>query len=95
MDQTMLDWVLPLAAGAAALLLILGIKKWYRSRPHRFKAGDGTICIWHPGYRFTDADGQTVSDPERIAALTRDWDELHERTARQTAAIHSGRFLGD
>lgn len=95
MDAATLDWLLPLAAGVGAVVLIMGIKRWYRSRPHRFKAADGRHYVWHPGYRFTDAEGRAVSDPERIEALTRDWDELHARTARQTAAIHSGRFLGD
>ncbi|HEX8642371.1 MAG TPA: hypothetical protein VF702_00485 [Allosphingosinicella sp.] len=94
MDATAFDWM-PIAAGVAAILLILGIKKWYKSRPHRFTASDGTKCTWHPGYRFSEADGRAVSDPERIAQLTRDWDELHARTARQTSAIHGGRFLGD
>lgn len=95
MDAATMDWVLPLAAGAAAILLILGIKKWYRARPHRFAAADGRHYVWHPGYRFTDEEGRAVEDPERVAALTRDWDELHARTARETAAIQSGRFLGD
>jgi hypothetical protein len=94
MDATAFDWM-PIAAGAAAILLILGIKKWYKSRPHRFEAEDGLSYTWHPGYRFDGPDGKPVTDPERIAELTRDWDELHARTARQTAAIQSGRFLGD
>ena len=95
MDEATLDWVLPIAAGAMAVALIMGIKRWYRSRPHRFKAADGLHYVWHPGYRFTDESGAAVEDEERVAALTRDWDELHERTARQSAAIHGGRFLGD
>ena len=83
----------PILAGLAAVVLILGIKRWYASRPHRFKARDGQAFIWHPGYRFTDADGRPVEDEERIASLSEDWDELHARTARQTAAIQSTRFL--
>ena len=95
MDAATLDWVLPIAAGAMAVVLIMGIRRWYRSRPHRFEAADGRHYVWHPGDRFTDEGGAAVEDPERIEALSRDWDELHERTARQAAAIHGGRVLGD
>ena len=95
MDAATLDWVLPIAAGVAAVALIMGIKRWYRSRPHRFEAADGRRYTWHPGYSFTDEEGRAIEDAEQVAALSRDWDELHARTARQTAAIQSGRFLGD
>ena len=46
------------------------------------------------GRRFSDADGRAGDrrrDDRRVPAA---WDELHRRTARQTAAIQSGRFLG-
>jgi hypothetical protein len=89
-----MDWM-ALAAAAGAVVLILAIKRWYASRPHRFEGPDGRSWVWHPGYSFTDEEGRKVEDPETVAALSAAWDELHARTARQTAAIHSGRFLGD
>ncbi|HEX9931248.1 MAG TPA: hypothetical protein VGB08_00215 [Allosphingosinicella sp.] len=88
-----MDWM-ALAAAAAAVVLILAIKRWYASRPHRFRASDGRRYVWHPGYSFTDEDGRAVEGEEAVAALSADWDELHARTARQTAAIHGGRFMG-
>lgn len=89
----MLDTFLPILAAAAAVGLILLIKRWYASRPHRFTASNGLVYTWHPGYSFTDAAGQAVTDPEAIAHLSHDWDEIHARTANQTAAIHGGRLL--
>jgi hypothetical protein len=89
----MLDTLMPILAAIVAVAAILLIKRWYASRPHRFTASNGLVYTWHPGYRFTDAAGRAVVDAEAIAHLSRDWDEIHARTARQTAAIHGGRII--
>lgn len=49
--------------------------RWFDSRPHRFKDCDGNLHTWHPGGRFTDHAGMTVTDPRRIKNLQRAWDE--------------------
>jgi len=91
--QTFLnDWGPWLAAGAA-VVLIMAIRYWYGSRPHKFTAEDGAQYTWHPGDSFSDQRGAAVSDPARIAQLTHDWDELARRTERQTGAIMRWRFV--
>ncbi|HVQ09953.1 MAG TPA: hypothetical protein VMS43_16120 [Allosphingosinicella sp.] len=47
-----------------------------------------------PGGGFSDPDGRPVTDAETLAACQEAWDELHRRTARQSAAIQSWRLLG-
>jgi hypothetical protein len=86
------DWGPYLAAGVA-VVAILGIRKYYASRSHGFKAADGARYVWNPDDSFTDSAGAAVTDPGRIAALTHDWEELARRTERQTSAIMRFRFL--
>ena len=76
------------------LLVVWGARKLYYSGPRRFTGPDGRKWTWHPGGTYSDPDGRPVTDPETIAACEEAWIALHERTANQTAAIHSGRFLG-
>ena len=78
----------------AVLLFVWGARKLYYSKPRRFTGPDGRKWTGHPGDRFSDPDGRPVTDPDTIAACQAAWVELHERTARETAAIQGGRFLG-
>lgn len=52
-------------------------RRWFKSRPHRFKDHDGNAHVWHPDRRFTDHSGRTVTDPRRIANLEKAWEEWH------------------
>ncbi len=91
--QTFLnDWA-PWLAGGAAVVVILAIRYWYGSRPHKFTAEDGAKYTWQPGYSFSDQGGAAVTDPAKIAQLTHDWDERARRTERQTWAITRWRFI--
>lgn len=49
----LLDTLMPILAAAAAVGLILLIKRWHASRPHRFTAWNGLVCTGHPGCRLT------------------------------------------
>lgn len=95
MSGSSIELVLIALSMAGTVAFILGIKKWYRSRPHRFTGYDGLSYTWHPGYRFTDAAGRPVTAPETVEELTLAWDALHARTARQVAGMHAVRAIID
>lgn len=92
--MTMDDILLYGGALAFVLLFVWGARKLYYSKPRRFAGPDGRKWTWHPDGSFSDPDGRPVTEAETIAACREAWDELHRRTARQTAAIQSGRFPG-
>jgi hypothetical protein len=41
---------------------------------------------------FVDPQGRPVTDPERLDALEEAWEAIEQKTARQTAAIHTTRL---
>jgi hypothetical protein len=92
MQQAFTDPMTWIVCGAV-VALILGIRYWYASRRHGFKASDGARFVWHPGGGFTDGEGAAVTDPARIQQLTQDWEAIAARTQRQTATIMKWRFL--
>jgi len=77
------------------LVFIWGARTFYYRKPRRFTGHDGRKWTWHPGGSYSDPQGRKVTDPAMIAKCEAAWAELHERTARETAAIQSGRLLGD
>lgn len=89
--EEILVWVGSLAF---VLLFVWGARKIYYSKPRRFTGHDGRKWTWHPGGSFSDPDGRPVTDKKTIARCQQAWQELHDRTARQTAGIQSGRFFG-
>jgi len=95
MSDSTVELVIIALSMLGTVAFILGIKKWYRSRPHRFTGYDGLSYTWHPGYRFTDAAGREVKSRDKIEELTLAWDGLHARTAMQVSAIHSVRTFID
>ena len=80
---------------AAVLLFVWGARRLYYSKPRRFTGHDGRKWTWNPDGSFADPDGRPVTEAETLAQCQADWEELHRRTARETAAIQSGRFFGD
>lgn len=73
-----LDWnAIGFIAAIVLPVVVAGMVfwRWFDSRPHRFKDFDGNEHIWHPGGRFTDLEGRTVTDPRRIETLRKAWDD--------------------
>lgn len=76
------------------LVFVWGARKFYYRKPRRFPGPDGRKWTWHPGGSFSDPAGRKVTDKKTLAACRAAWKEWHDRTARETGAIQSGRFLG-
>jgi YD repeat-containing protein len=92
--MTMNDILLYGGSLALVLLVVWGARRYYYSKPRGFTGHDGRKWTWHPGGSFSDADGRPVTDAETAALCRQAWDELHRRTAQQTAAIQSIGFPG-
>ena len=70
MSQDVILWIV-----IVAVIAMTGLIAWriYYSRPHDFPSFHDDVHTWHPGDRFTDSDGNEVTEPRTIANLMKAW----------------------
>ncbi len=79
--------------GALALVLLLrwGLRKLAFATMTFDVPLDGQVYRLTKGV-FVDPEGRPVTDPERLGALQAAWQAIEDKTAMQTAAIHTTRL---